>query len=164
MAYKLSRRIGRAAALCLFLPLLSIAQDPSLVFTTPTQPVVAGEKLVLSLNALNNSDTSLAWSFPARIAGHVVVPHWTNQPALELKLDAPDSAVSIPAASFARRPYIVMIPVSFSNQVILSFGTPVGGSLILSVQPPQVAQPTPEPPKSPLAKIIKNVPSKVPGR
>jgi outer membrane phospholipase A len=153
-----------AASVGLFLPWLALAQEPTLVFTPPSQAVVAGENLVLFLNALNNSETNLAWSFPGRIAAHVVVPHWTNQPALELKFDAPDPAVSIAAGGFARRPYVVPIPPSFSNQVILSFGAPVGGSLILSVQTPQVAQALTEPSKSPFAKMIKNVPSKVPGR
>jgi phospholipase A1 len=156
------------AFLSSFLLLLTLigtasAEQATLVFNVPAEPIVAGMAASLWLNALNDSDRPISWIFPTTVNCRLISARATNATTLEVQGPTEGLAVDVGPNSFARKAYRLTVPSTMIGQVIVDFDGLKANRLVLDVQPQAVVEDT-EKKKTPLARMIKKVPSTTPGQ
>jgi phospholipase A1 len=155
--------VGSTTTLLFLLAGHVFAQQPTLVFNLSPGPVIAGTPATCWLNALNDSDQPISWTFPLRVECQLISTRATNTAAFEWHGSAETNAVTLSPGAFAKRPYDLIIPATMTGQVIVE---PLGvgaNRLLVEAQAPPL-EPSSTASKPPLARLIKNVPSTTPGQ
>jgi len=162
------RRIVRVVFILLWsigLPRLAPGQDFTVTFTGPSEPVPAGGRTALWLNALNPSSREVSWTFPQKIEGRIVSPQGASEGRLELRDPAQAGEVKITPGAFARREYLLPVPETVTGQVVVMFPQLNANPVVLdTVAPPPVAGTAVATNESAFNRLIKHVEPTEPGK
>jgi len=100
----------------------ALAGAPTLAFTCPRTTAAAEGYRVVTLNALNDSASAVAWTFPPSIPCRIT---GASAALPDLALEKPTLEVLIEPGSFARANYRVKLTERLDGRLILEFpGTP----------------------------------------
>jgi phospholipase A1 len=135
-----------------------LAQQPTLVFNAPSESVTAGATTSFWLNALNDSDQALTWSFPNRVECLLATPRLTNSAAFEWTGPTDSMAVTLAPGAFAKKEYQLAIPASMVGPVAIQPTGISANRLLVDAQPAPAAEVVGQS-KTPLSRLIKSVPS-----
>ena len=136
-----------------------------MTFTGPSEPVPAGGRTALWLNALNPSSREVSWTFPQKIEGRIVSPQGASESRLELRDPAQAGEVKITPGAFARREYLLPVPETVTGQVVVMFPQLNANPVVLdTVAPPQVAGTAVATNESAFNRLIKHVEPTEPGK
>src|SRR6266404_3911503 len=102
--------VWRAISLVFLLTGNAVAQQPTLVFKVPSENIVAGTPATLWLNALNDSDQPISWTFPAVVNCQLISTRTTNAAVLECQASADSMAITLAPGAFAKRPFRLALP------------------------------------------------------
>ncbi len=98
------------------------AQDVTCVFVSPAKPLVAGTQCSLWLYCMNSSTEPVSRTFAPQLRGELIAGSRTLDIVLSLSTTnagGADTAI-IPSGAFARREYVMDVPWTVSNRVVLT--------------------------------------------
>lgn len=130
-------------------PIAAPAQDITCAFLSPAKPLVAGSRGSLWLYCMNSSPKAVKRTFPPQIPGEFLVG--ADRLEIVLSLTDPNNGSSgketvvIPPGTFARREYVMDVPWTLSNRVVLTIKNYNQLTLDVAKGSPAVALVTPAP-------------------
>jgi outer membrane phospholipase A len=129
-----------------------------------SEPVTAGGKMSVWVNALNTSTNEISWTFPPLIERKMIAAQGTFDGSLALR-SADSNAVVIAPGAFVRREYISPVPEPIAGQVVLEFPGLNASRAVLDVVAPTVAANAPSnSPTSFFTRFIKEAEPDEPGK
>ena len=151
-------------AFSLCLAPLTRGQDATLTMSVASEPVAAGGRVSVWLNALNTTRREISWTFPPRVERKIISSQGTFDGPMEL-LSAEPKAVAIAPGAFVRREYISTVPNVVTGQVVMVFPGLNVNRAVLDVQSSAALAVMPAPKTNSLfTRFIKEVEPEEPGK